>query len=226
MSDPRPERLSNHFEIYGHRGSPRLVAENTLPSFEEALRAGADGFETDLRVLAGGTPVLYHDDELGGDEIETLTAAEVANRGAFVEKVSGLARFAGRCTMILEVKRRGWEETLVRTVGAWPRIVVSSFDHTLIADLARRNSGFPLGLVLDSYLVDCAGYARRIGASWIFPRYRRVDAPMVQSLHAAGIRVVPWSPNESRSWARLRALGCDGVITDQPADAVEWRNSL
>ena len=226
MPDNRSETARDRFLIFGHRGSPRRFAENTVASFEEALRAGADGFETDLRLLDCGTPVLFHDDQLGGEEIESLTAAEAVRRGALVEPVSALGQFAGRCTMILEVKRRGWEEALLRAVSAWPGIVVSSFDHRVIAGLAQRNAGLQLGLVLDSYLVDCADYTRRLGATWFFPHYRRVDVSLVASLHAVGIGIVPWSPNQPALWERLRTLRCDGIITDEPAAAVEWRNRL
>src|SRR5919201_966059 len=97
--------------IFGHRGSPRRFPENTIASFEEALRAGADGFETDLRLLADGAAVLFHDQQVG-------------------------------------------------------------------------------------------------------------------EAHAAGLKVIAWTPNRPREWQRLRDIGCDGIITDLPAEAVQWRNSL
>ncbi|HEY4640187.1 MAG TPA: glycerophosphodiester phosphodiesterase family protein, partial [Thermoanaerobaculia bacterium] len=53
-------------------------------------------------------------------------------------------------------------------------------------------------------------------------QYRYVDAQIVEGVHARGIRIVPWSPNRERDWQRLRDVGCDGVITDFPAEAVEW----
>jgi len=57
--------VAERFLIFGHRGSPNRQPENTMASFEEAVRSGADGFETDLRLLSDGVAVLYHDDELG-----------------------------------------------------------------------------------------------------------------------------------------------------------------
>jgi glycerophosphoryl diester phosphodiesterase len=47
---------------------------------------------------------------------------------------------------------------------------------------------------------------------------------MVASLHARGIKVVPWSTNRRHEWDRLREAGCDGMITDLPAEAVAWRH--
>ena len=206
--------------VFGHRGSPRRFPENTVASFEEALRVGADGFETDLRLLADGVAVLFHDDEIGEEPVESLPSNRVR-----ADRVSDLSRFAGRGTMILEVKRGGWEDTLLKEIGQWKNIVVASFDHTFIAGLSRRAVPFPLGLTIGGAIVDLPEYARRAGASWVFPDYRYVDASLVAALHRGSIRVVPWTVNRPRDWQRLADAGCDGVITDDAAEAVRWRKT-
>lgn len=216
--------MTRPFLIIGHRGSPRHFPENTISSFDEAVRAGADGFETDLRLLFDHTAVLYHDDELDEAEVESLTFTQCAEKGALVARLSDLARYAGRTTMILEVKRSRWEETLLRHVEAWPDTVVTSFDHSLIASLRDRRITTELGITFHGYLVDVAGYAARLGARWAFPNFHFVDSEMVEALHQQGIRVVPWTANRRREWDRLREIGCDGVITDVPEEAVAWRS--
>lgn len=216
--------MTERFLILGHRGSPKRFPENTLASFEETLRAGADGFETDLRLLFDRTAVLYHDDELSEADVETLSFTQCRERGAMVERLSDLSRFAGRAMMVLEVKRSRWEETLLEEVGAWPNSVIASFDHSVVTTLRDRGATIPLGITVHGYIVDVAEYATKVGASWVFPNYRFVDAGMVASLHDRGIRVMPWTSNAKHEWERLRELGCDGVITDLPAEAVEWRD--
>ena len=216
--------MPDRFLIYGHRGSPKRFRENTLAAFEETLRAGADGFETDLRLLFDHTAVLYHDDELQEAEIESLTITQCAERGAMVERLSDLARFAGRTTMILEVKRAKWEDTLIETVKDWPNVIIASFDHSVVTTLRARGVTIPLGITFSGYIVDVADYAARIGATWAFPNFHYVSKEMVDSLHARGITVVPWTANGRHVWERLREAGCDGVITDYPAEAVEWRD--
>lgn len=213
----------HHFWILGHRGSPWRRPENSVASFAEALQEGADGFETDLRLLADGTAILFHDDEVRGDPVESLTAEELLRHGMRVQPLRDLSRFAGKAQMMLEVKRGGWEERLIAEVGSWPKIVVVSFDHALIADLARRKVSFPLGLTISGKVVDLPAYAKRLGASWCCPDHHHVDASLVRALHAAGIVVVPWTADHRRDWDRLRAAGCDGVITNDPAGAVAWR---
>lgn len=182
------------------------------------MRSGADGFETDLRLLADRTAILFHDDEIGEREVESMAFADAA----FV-RLQELKAFAGRGTMVLEVKRSRWEEILLREISGWPDIVVASFDHSLVAELSKRGVAFPLGLTVFGSIVDLAGYAKRLGATWVFPNYRFVDEALVSSLHASNMRVVPWTPNREREWEALRKAGCDGIITDLPAEAVAWR---
>jgi glycerophosphoryl diester phosphodiesterase len=216
--------MTGPFLIFGHRGSPKRFPENTLASFDEALRAGADGFETDLRLLSDRTAVLFHDDELEEAEVETLTFTQCAERGAMVERLEDLARYAGRTRMILEVKRSRWEDTLLEHVAAWPDSVIASFDHSVVASLRDRRAAVALGITFHGYIIDVAAYAERLGATWCFPNYHYVDEDMVTTLHERGIRVVPWTSNRRHEWDRLRELGCDGVITDLPAEAVQWRD--
>jgi glycerophosphoryl diester phosphodiesterase len=218
--------VTDRFLVFGHRGSPRRFPENTLASFEEALRSGADGFETDLRLLSDNTAVLFHDDEWRDAEIETLAADWMPQVGYELARVRDLAQFAGRGTMVLEVKRAKWEDVLLSEISELPNIIVASFDHTLIAELSRRGVAFPLGITVFGRLVEPAEYMKRLGVSWLFPQFRYVDRELVDSLHASGIRVAPWTPNRERDWQRLLDAGCDAVITDYPAEAVEWRNGV
>ena len=216
--------MTETFLIFGHRGSPQRFPENTLASFDEALRAGADGFETDLRLLSDRTAVLFHDDELADDTIESLSSAQMTERGAVIQKLSDLAAYATKTTMVLEVKRSKWEDVLVEHIAEWPNVIIASFDHSIIVELHRRSLSFQLGITTYGTIVNVGPYAASLGATWCFPAYRYVDEEMVSSLHEWGVKVVPWTPNRPREWQRLREAGCDGVITDVPHEAVAWRS--
>jgi glycerophosphoryl diester phosphodiesterase len=47
--------------IIGHRGAAAVAPENTLISFERALRDGADGIEFDVQLASDRVPVVIHD---------------------------------------------------------------------------------------------------------------------------------------------------------------------
>ncbi len=68
--------------IFGHRGSPSLITENTLPSFQQAIDQKIDGLEFDVRLSADGQIVIFHDTDLSrlsnqSDKISKLTLAEL-----------------------------------------------------------------------------------------------------------------------------------------------------
>lgn len=51
-------------QIIGHRGAMGYKPENTLSSFEKALRLGVDGIELDVWVCQSGELVVFHDETL------------------------------------------------------------------------------------------------------------------------------------------------------------------
>src|SRR6266480_6507973 len=50
--------------VVAHRGASADEAENTLPAFEAAVRAGADAVEFDVRMTADGVAVVMHDPDV------------------------------------------------------------------------------------------------------------------------------------------------------------------
>ena len=48
------------------------------------------------------------------------------------------------------------------------------------------------------------------------PAWERVDAAMVKSCRDKGIKLIPWTINDTAVAKRLIWLGVDGIITDYP----------
>ena len=68
--------------LYGHRGAPAHLPENTLPAFERALADGANSLEIDVHPTADGHFVVAHDADgqrMAGiaEHIKTSTLAQV-----------------------------------------------------------------------------------------------------------------------------------------------------
>ena len=68
--------------ILGHRGAAGVRPENTLISFKEAIKEGADILESDLHLTADGEVVLMHDPNVdrttnGHGPISNMTLQEV-----------------------------------------------------------------------------------------------------------------------------------------------------
>lgn len=218
------------FLILGHRGSPRRWPENSIASLRAALEEGADGFETDLRRLSDGSTVLFHDRTFDGVATEELEEPRLRAGWPQLAKIHDVVNLVqthacrAECEHLfdMEIKRRGWEVDVVQAFQGFSNIIVSSFDHDLIAELARGKN-LLLGIIFDGSLVDAGTYLAGRGARWYFPGHRHVDQRTVNACHEAGVRVLPWTANTVETWERVLAAGCDGVITDCPAEAVEWR---
>ena len=54
----------NRVLIFGHRGSPDKITENTIPSFQKAIDQGVDGLEFDIRLAKDGVIMVFHDADL------------------------------------------------------------------------------------------------------------------------------------------------------------------
>lgn len=83
----------NLFLVCGHRGSPINEPENTIPSFERALREGVNALETDLCVTKDKQVIHWHDwnpDELVALIRERGIEPEVAYKPDFPAPFSGL----------------------------------------------------------------------------------------------------------------------------------------
>lgn len=52
---------SKGIEIQGHRGKRSLRPENTIPSFEEAVKDGVDTIELDILTTSDGVLIIHHD---------------------------------------------------------------------------------------------------------------------------------------------------------------------
>lgn len=92
----------NLFLICGHRGSPVNEPENTIPSFERALREGVNSLETDICVTKDKEVILWHDwnpDELVALIRENGFEPEVANKPDFPAPFSGLRNKTSELTL-------------------------------------------------------------------------------------------------------------------------------
>jgi glycerophosphoryl diester phosphodiesterase len=56
--------LANRPIIFGHRGSPSIITENTILSFEKAIEQGVEGLEFDVRLTQDKKIIIFHDENM------------------------------------------------------------------------------------------------------------------------------------------------------------------
>ena len=204
------------FRRIGHKGAADLVEGNTIASFERAVEVGVDMIEFDVLRPHDGNPGLPAegrsplvrveidcDLKLPGREDELVRALrerELVERAMvstmYVESLARVAALEPRL-------RRGWTYPLV--TRAWDRSTVAKPAVAAALELMRRR--FPR-------------VARRraplIGASaiWIF---HRLATPRLAAVTGElGIELIAWTVDDATTIARLRAIGVDGIVSNDP----------
>lgn len=94
------------------------------------------------------------------------------------------------------------------------QFIIQSFDVDTLAEVHRQWPETSLSPLLGAE-VDGITIANRIGAKIITPHYGWVTPEMLARYHAAGIRVIPWTVNDSADGLRLIQWGVDGIISDR-----------
>ncbi|MDT3696895.1 MAG: glycerophosphodiester phosphodiesterase family protein [Ignavibacterium sp.] len=92
----------NLFLICGHRGSPVNEPENTIPSFERAVREGANSLEVDICITKDNVVILWHDwnpDDLVALLREKGLEPEVAYKPDFPAPFSGFRNKTSELTL-------------------------------------------------------------------------------------------------------------------------------
>jgi glycerophosphoryl diester phosphodiesterase len=189
----------------GHRGAAALAPENTIAAMRAAIDAGVDLVEFDV---APGL-VVGHDAGRPG-----LTLA------AFLSQLLEIA--PPELCFLVDLKRPGYErETLAACAAAdiADRCVFSTGDLGSLAALngdARTSATIAPGRWVPWSRVTAADIYRGSGARDATLRHDIVTADAVAAVHANGGRAFAWTVNTRSGIERMAALGCDGVITDDP----------
>lgn len=229
--------------IWGHRGSPRLAPENTLPSFARAARDGAQGIEFDVRCSADGIPVVMHDATVdrttdGAGPVARLTLAQLrtlrvgarefpgarAVRVPTLDETLGLAAEFG-LEIVLEIKdgRPGAIDACVAEVerhALLPRVYFHSFDIADLWQVRRRSPRARLQLIGDA-ATDLFAPARAVGAQAFSPYDAHLRAEQIPPAHVAraaahSMELNAGLVNSPELHVALSAAGVAAVFTDVP----------
>ncbi|MHB1446019.1 MAG: glycerophosphodiester phosphodiesterase [Acidimicrobiales bacterium] len=213
--------------LLGHRGMGVGPGENTLASLADAIRAGADGVECDVRRTADGALALHHDAVVPGTgPVAGLTVAQLPEWVPLLEAV--LDALAG-AQLNLEIKNLPHEpgydpqELTARQVarllaerGGQDSVIVSSFSSASLDAVVGVDPDLPTGFLTTADYDQEKALARAVERGWsaLHPHHRAVTAELVAAAHAQGLAVNTWTVNEPDEARRLAAIGVDAVITD------------
>jgi len=106
---------------------------------------------------------------------------------------------------------------MVRKHHLESRVILQSFDFRTLHAMKQLAPEIVRVALYEGQPKDFVAIAREADATVISPYYKLVTAEQVRAAHAAGLQVVPWTPNAPEEWDALIAAGADAIITDDPA---------
>lgn len=226
--------------VMAHRGNSLKCPENTLAAFRQAIEDGADIIETDLHITADNIIVCIHDDTIdrttnGSGEVQEMTLAELktysANNGksGFEEEtIPTLAELIEilpeNVALAVEIKTKRlieppFRKQLVDQITAAKlseRTIVLSFEMPHLEAFREESDALHLGWITMSKSKPVRG-PQILGPAWPL---LLVNPFYVKTAHKNGQAVCPLdTAPDSRLWF-YRKLGCDAILTDDPAATI------
>ena len=218
---------SRNVERIGHRGAPRRYLENTTPSFQEALRLGADAIELDVHVTTDGLPVVHHDPVLSARVTPTSMVRKALDSidGAAVASIDlGAGSRIPTLAEVLKVMRgrKAYVEVKAGDIQAVADVIdasgttcaVHSFDHDAVASARQIAPHIPRGVLFDDWPASPAVIVERTAARDVWPKNSLVTAKRVKELQGIGCRVIVWTVNDAGRIRELAEWGVDGICSD------------
>jgi glycerophosphoryl diester phosphodiesterase len=230
--------------IIAHRGAKHACPENTFAAFDQALREGADGIETDLRLTRDGVPVIFHDHtlrKLGHPRLRLSELTLVELRafdfgGWFAPSFAGepiptlaevLERYAGRIELCLELKT-------ARNPATNAELVRQTVDRVLASGYSEhvRILCFDAGLLQLAharapelrYVLNAFAELAALRAARQMPWLDAIDLDIRwltpatgEKLRAGGRPLMSYTCNTAAHLRAAQAAGVHAIITNRPA---------
>lgn len=230
--------------IFAHRGASAHAPENTLASFELALRQGADAIELDAKLTADGQVVVFHDQtvdrttphsgrvkDLSLYELRKLDAGshfDIAFRGERIPTLEEVFKAVGQLT-IINVELTNYTSImdelpekvaeLVKINRLNQRVIFSSFNPLALLRIRRLIPEAPIGLLALPGLKGALARSwpgRLISYQSLHPEFSDVTPGLVKSIQCRGGKIFVYTVNQEEDMRRLFEIGVDGIFTDDP----------
>jgi glycerophosphoryl diester phosphodiesterase len=239
--------VSRHaFTVIAHRGDHSHAHENTLTSIENAIRAGADYVELDVRRTVDGQYVLMHDGTVdrmtdGHGPVSKLTLQQLQSfhvrdrrRPQIPEDHiptfnEALSAIKGRVNLYLDFKEGDRREVTkaIREAGVTNQVLVYDGIEA-VAEWRRVAPELPLIVSLPDKVntpEQLASFVSKFGVEVLDGPWKDYSAEMVSAAHKTKARIWPdiqTAQEDSSYFEKIMSLGFTGVQTDHPEELISW----
>lgn len=231
--------------VIAHRGNHVKVPENTLASYKEAILAGADYVEVDLRTTKDGHLVVLHDSKVdrttnGQGKIADMTLQEVKDLQVFnqnrkTHKIPEfrdvLAMCKGKINIYLDFKEADvahtWKQ--IEAAGMQDHVVVYLNKKEQYAEWKKVAPHIPLMTSLPEHVKNEEEFKNFLKETKINVLDNVKDPELVEIANSHGVEV--WldvqNPKEGQaSWKEALQKGINGLQTDRPEELLDYLKVL
>jgi glycerophosphoryl diester phosphodiesterase len=241
--------------IIAHRGFKKKYPENTLIAFLAAMDAGVPMIEFDVTLSRDRKLVVIHDATLerttnghGSVHDHTLEELKQLDAGSWFhsdfadERLPELGEVldlvAGRVITNIEIKSNAYEPhhpvdaiekqvvDLVKQKKALDTVLISSFKTEILMQVSKIAEKPALALIssdpADSQTIKLCQDLKAF--SW-HPDHRILTESQVAKMHAAGLKVFPYTVDKLEDYLKMTAMNVDGVITNDPVSVQKWSSN-
>ena len=236
----QPYYKSNETLLIGHRGSPDLITENTIPSFELAIAHDVDGLEFDVRLSKDNQIVVFHDSDLSRmsdrkEKIENLSLAELQTvklkkcpnqtDEVYIPSLNELVPVLARVKMFnIEIKSdslfhgHNIINPLIHFLDKYnldDKCIVSSFNPLILMKLRLKRPDTIIGFLYNKNRIfhgwDNMIWMLRVHPDNLHIHYSLLNSWIVKWANKKGMRINSYTINDKKIFENV---DIDGVFTD------------
>lgn len=205
--------LPDNFTYTAHTGCVN-TNQNSLESFDQAVKYGAKTVEFDLNFNSKNEPVLSHDAPKGGE----VTLDEAFER---------ISRYPD-ITVNVDVKSTAALEKLLPTAqkhGLEKRIFFTGIHDGFVDAAAKNGGGVPYFLNVNvkpgylqskKYILSLVEKVKSSGATGINFNKKGASKKLVEIFHRNGLLVSVWTVDKKAKMRKILALAPDNITTRRP----------
>jgi len=218
-------------KIVGHRGAEGYAPENTLLSFEKAIKLGCDRAELDVRLSKDGEIFVMHDAavdrttdghglvaEMTGDELKNLNCPS-GQKIPTLQEVIDVCK--GKIDLQIELKAgEGLAEKvngLITKNKIDTQVVISSFELKYLFQIKNLNQGLKTMFLFDAFNDGVLAAIKEVPLDYIGPKAAIVTEQMISMAHAAGVSVYAFGVKDAAMGKRLEQIRVDDIGTPFPS---------
>lgn len=215
-------------EVVGHRGAAAHEPENTLKSFETAIRLGANTIELDVHLTKDRKLVVIHDSTVdrttnGKGHVKEMNFSELrrldAGKGERIPTLGEVMELAkGKVSMQIELKGIGTEIPAAKLAGRYntENIHLISFISGMLITVKKNFPKIRTGMLLQHIPKDPLMILKSTGADMLSINHSAIDEWTIEKIRSQKKRICAWTANEPAEIRRLIRLGVDAVVSDKP----------